>query len=74
MKTIVIEKKVPMPKRGSTVYPWEAMEVGDSFTAGVWTVELANKMNSAYHYYAVKLNRKFASRKVGNNLMVWRTS
>lgn len=77
METIKINEAQEIPAKGgrkkSTAYPFESMKVNESFTAGEYTPELINKMNSTIHYYGKKLRMKFCLRKVDNNLTVWRS-
>lgn len=77
MEQIKINKAQPIPEKGgrksTTVYPFESMKVNESFTAGEYTPELINKMNSTIHYYGKKLRMKFCLRKVNDKLTVWRS-
>lgn len=54
-----IEKSVPLPKgRGNRIdYPFDKMEVGDSFVAEIETVR------GSSFYYGSKNNKKFVTRK-----------
>ncbi len=74
---IEIQEAQTIPERGArsirTAYPFERMEINESFIAGVYSPELSNRINSTIHYYSGKLKRKFCQRKVGENLTVWRS-
>ena len=74
---IKIDSGIPIPKRNSstkkTIYPFEGLSINDSFIAGEYSEDLVNKINGHIFYYSKKLGCKFSSRKVGDNLRVWRT-
>lgn len=67
MKLVNIDKDVPMPtQHGSTLYPWDSMEVGDSFLV------IGGKMTgsgTATKRYAPKV---FSQRKTVDGYRVWR--
>lgn len=72
MSEIKVESGVQMPDSGrKAIYPWNSMEVGDSFA---WPAE------NSHHYrqcYAAgkSLGRKFASRKMPNGeRRIWRVA
>jgi hypothetical protein len=79
----VIEKGIDMPpipggNRGSRSprltpqhYPWEQMEVGDSF---IVTNRPVKKISTAAVYAQRRHGMKFACRSVGNGIRVWRTA
>jgi hypothetical protein len=71
--TITIEKNVPIPKtheRGNKKYPFDEMDVGDSFTC-----DTPNINNSVRFYAKRNEGKKFTTRKVGEaQWRVWRTA
>jgi len=71
-KKLKIEKGVPIPSKSS--YPFDAMEVKNSFIAGRYSPELARRITAAIAYYIKKHpEKRFTARKVDNHLRVWRT-
>jgi len=69
----IIEKKIPMPKsdRGRPYkYPFEQMEVGDSFFVPKDEAEKAR--NSALQY-ARREGKIFHTRKENDGARIWRT-
>jgi hypothetical protein len=68
--SIAVEKNVPLPKlRTRNIYPYEQMEVGDSFfleNAHMPTVSNNNNQRGK------KLGMKFIARKEGNGARIWR--
>lgn len=77
MKTakILAKSPIPAPKVGrpkTTIFPWEAIEVEQSFVAGEFSDSLMTKVSSAAHYYGEKLNKKFVCRNDNGLLKVWR--
>lgn len=68
--SIVIEKNVPLPTNTvKAKYPFEAMEVGDSFFVDRKPATLYGAARRA----AVRLTRKFAVREAEGGSRVWRT-
>lgn len=65
---IQIDKNVPVPKHNGkhSEYPFDSMEVGDSFSVA-WI--LAASVRNCYSRYKPK---KFSTRKMGDNIRVWR--
>lgn len=67
--TVKIEKGVPMPhgRAGrATKYPWQEMNIGDSFVGGVTARSLITRMGKS-------TGQKFTSRKIGENeFRIWR--
>lgn len=72
---ITIEKGVPIPpvdRSGSgrkPTYPWNDMEVGDSFT----TLTKASSMLGQCQKTGLKLGKKFTVRTENGVTRVWRT-
>jgi hypothetical protein len=69
---IAIDKNVPLPppKRGpEATFPWQSMEVGDSFL-----VEGRSQSSVASHgsLAGQRYGRKFTTRKEGDGVRVWR--
>ena len=65
MSEFKIDKDIPIPYRG--VYPFEIMDVGDSFFSNNQSV-----VSSSYGYG--KYNGiKFTTKKEGDGYRVWRT-
>lgn len=73
---------VPIPNHGpgsSAKYPWDSMEVGDSFVAvcpeGKRKVAHTGNMSALSTRHAKRLGFKFVTRKMGDgNIGVWRVS
>jgi hypothetical protein len=69
-----IEKGVPIPPRrggGESIYPFDAMEVGDSFLVPNGT-KSTKALHSAAQTAKKRLGRSFAVRAVANGTRVWR--
>lgn len=69
-----ISKMVPLPNEsgsgeGVARYPFEEMEIGDSFFV---SHSLGESVKAAYCSYGKRHNKKFVSRRVGNGRRVWR--
>ena len=70
MPVAQIEKEVPTPKeRVVYKYPYDDMQIGDSFTVPV--SHKANVMN-ANHRAGKRLARRFMARTEGEYVRVWR--
>lgn len=70
MIEITIEKRVPLPAvRRVYAYPYENMEVGDSFT--VPKVDRAKVLNANYRAW-LKSGCRFAAKTQGEVVRVWR--
>lgn len=72
----IIEKNIPIPDKSNRKYPWDKMEVGDSFLINEYSpAKLNNVMSSSKMYASLRnLDVKFVARKVGENqIRVWRT-
>ena len=72
-----IEKGIPLPDK-NTQYPFNAMEVGDSFLVKCAVNEMPrvkNSLFSAIRKFSIKhkSKSKFASRRVDGGIRVWRT-
>lgn len=69
-----IEKGIPVPKMTGagrkTKYPFESMEVGDSFFIKDTKVKTISRTCCQH---GKRLSRKFASRTVDGGVRVWRT-
>lgn len=69
-----IEKGIPVhdPRGNANAsrgkYPWEAMQIGDSFFAAV----SPNALRTTAQYHARKTGRKFVVRKEGDGARAWR--
>lgn len=70
---IVIEKGVPLPqkqqhKKRKSIYPFDEMEVGDSFLIQ----ENDKKVRASACVYAKRTGKKFSIRKTGTAHRCWR--
>jgi len=74
MSEFTIDKGIPVPKLVGTgrrnKYPFDAMEVGDSFLV---TGLKGKTISRICCYHGKRLSRKFASRTVDGGVRVWRT-
>ena len=74
MSEFTIEKSIPVPKLTGagrkTKYPFESMQVGDSFFVKDGTVKTLSRSCCTY---GKRLERKFTSRTVDGGARVWRT-
>ncbi len=68
---IEIEKNVTMPV-GGTPWPFNEMEVGDSFA--VEKEHLHRLRAAAQHYRSRRDGIKFATRVIGDEIRIWRLS
>ena len=67
--TIKIDKGIPMPTRSTEKYPFEKMEVGDSFfVPGLGIRSVSTRVEDESR----KSGRKFKSRSVEGGVRVWR--
>lgn len=72
MQAIVLEKDVAMPlPRVVFAYPYEGMEVGDSFTVPIGA--RARVLNANYRA-SKRLNMKFQAKTEGEVVRVWRVA
>lgn len=72
---IKIDKGIPLtdgpPKGRNMKYPWDVMEIGDSFLSEMKTAAaVTSAVSRAGHVY----KRKFTARKDGNGFRVWRVA
>lgn len=74
MSEFTIEKGIPVPKQVGAgrrnKYPFDAMEVGDSFFIKDTKVKTISRTCG---HHGKRLGRKFASRTVDGGVRVWRT-
>lgn len=72
MSSIVIEDGVPMPRPlregGGCKYPFQALEVGQSF----FVLASRETLSTPASRWGKRLGRKFAVRKEGQGQRVWR--
>ena len=81
-ENIVIEKNIPIAKKErkgmNSEYPWDKMEIGDSFHVDVPEGKKINTVQSSVHaiarIYALynHLNIKFTTRKEEGGFRIWR--
>ena len=71
MSEFKIEKGIEIPsgRKASRVYPFDKMEVGDSFLVNA--KEQVKVMSSA-RPYGIRTGKKFVSRKMEDGVRVWR--
>ena len=70
MAKIRIDKDVPVPHRRSLKYPWQVMEIGDSFA---FPSKDKGSVNSAACSYARRHDAMFMMRKVSEtHHRIWR--
>ncbi len=62
-----IDKNIPIPPHGSTIYPLDKLEVGDSFY-----VADASKRHSLATRACQLRPKKFTVRRDGEGVRVWR--
>lgn len=76
--TYIIEKNIEIPPKQSrrkTCYPWEGMQVGDSFLVpGPGTAEQQGKIGNAAYSRSNQDGRKYTTRCVEGGVRVWRTA
>lgn len=81
MSDIKIDKDVPMPKaRGGScgpkgLYPWKKMEIGNSFHVeanGRSIKQLSSMVSGSIYAAQRRTGFKFATRRDGNGIRVWR--
>lgn len=74
MSEFTIEKGIPVPKQVGAgrrnKYPFDAMEVGDSFFIKDGKVKTFSRTCG---HHGKRLGRRFASRTVDGGVRVWRT-
>lgn len=64
---INIEKNIPITADGNSLYPFQCMDVGDSFF-----VVREGRVRQAAHNYGARTGKKFTVRKQENGVRVWR--
>lgn len=70
MKTVKVDKKVPIPEIGRPCkYPWKTMEVGDSFFV---TGAASHAFSGQACMAARRAGRRFTTRSLPNGCRVWR--
>ncbi len=69
MSKFVIEKDIPAPKGRNTKYPFDDMEIGDSFVA---PNTARSNLSAAASAAGRKLRRKFVTADTENGPRVWR--
>lgn len=71
--SISVDKDIPMPKQRAreTKYPYDKLDIGDSFTVPDLSVQVVCNMN---YRYGKKLSRKFVARSADNVVRVWRSA
>jgi hypothetical protein len=70
VSNFVIEKGVPLPGRGrSPIYPFEQMEVGDSFAV---PEDKRHVVGPAAAWFGKRHGRKYSVRKTTGGFRVWR--
>ncbi|NCV58419.1 MAG: hypothetical protein EBW47_06440 [Betaproteobacteria bacterium] len=68
-----IEKNVPMPQpKNVEVYPYNEMDVGDSFMVKGESKYLLATVCNRNGKYRKKLGMRFTAKKMGNGVRVWR--
>ena len=83
--TFVIEKGIALPAakggplgKGKNKYPWKEMEVGDSFYTpapeGRTLAKYRPTISGCASLAAKRLGMKFATRRDGDGLRVWRVA
>lgn len=74
MSEFTIDKDIPVPKQVGTgrknKYPFDALEVGDSFFVKDAKVKTLSRTCGSH---GKRLSRKFTSRTVDGGVRVWRT-
>jgi hypothetical protein len=69
---VSVEKDLPVPRRNS--YPWNDMEVGDSFFLNYCDNKrlMANRVAASMTAASKRLGRKFTLRTTSAGVRVWR--
>lgn len=74
MSEFTIDKGIPVPKQVGTgrknKYPFDALEVGDSFFVKDLNVKTISRTCG---HHGKRLSRRFISRTVDGGVRVWRT-
>ncbi len=66
---MIIEKNIPIPSVSRAKYPWDDLEVGDSFKAN----SEPSTLRSCARFQNKKTGKEFAVRKDGDGARAWRT-
>jgi hypothetical protein len=72
-----IEKNIPLSPSGSgraTLYPFAALDVGDSFLVPNADRRTQQKLSTCGQYHARRRGLKFATRSVDGGVRVWRVA
>lgn len=76
MNDIKIEPKVYMPtgnrRKGEFKYPWDAMNIGDSFQFEL-TKKARSRICASACRYQRRTGKKFSVRNMGDHYRIWRT-
>ena len=70
-----IEKNIEMPKRRGSggKYPWDEMEVDDSFLVVLKGIKSTSAFSLVSRANVMRAPKHFAARKVSNGVRIWRT-
>lgn len=73
---IVVEKNIPMPGQGrNCIYPWRAMEVGDSFfVPGKTAREMSAGKSIAQRLTTFKFTQRSVVENEVKGVRIWRTA
>jgi len=76
MNEVMVEKNIDMPVMRVTAskYPYDEMEVGDSFMVTSERVSMINTMCGVNKKKGVELGMKFIAKRVDGGVRVWRIS
>ena len=76
MNVVTVEKNIDMPVMRVTAskYPYDEMEVGDSFMVTSERVSMINTMCGVNKKKGVELGMKFIAKRVEGGVRVWRIS
>jgi len=76
MNEVMVEKNVDMPVMRVTAskYPYDEMEVGDSFMVTSERISMINTMCGVNKKKGVELGMKFIAKRVEGGVRVWRIS
>lgn len=72
--TFKIRNDIPVPAGRKLVisWPWKDMKVGDSIVIGDYDLMLLAR-NSA-HVYGSRVKKRFTTKKIGSELVIWRVA
>ena len=78
MSEFKVERGIAMPvisngKKAAVVYPYDKMEVGDSFLVKTDKKHMINTMCTKNKVWGEKLGMKYVARNVEGGVRVWRT-